>query len=245
MIRLAIELADKKKESDYRAAASRISDAKLVSIHQNPDALVSDCSDCREDGKPVLLVDTEPRSGTRQIPAFPWRHAPQVRAIRESLDAGELGLPGLMRMSLWHPTSRELSDRDMVFGIDLVRWLMRDTPNHSHFTEIEHGRIMHFGFSSGAMAMIDLTTSMPEGEGYHSLYVIGSRGTAYADDHYNRNLFFEGGASRASAPVVGSACIQPMLETFFADVQSTERAEKALLDYRKARDLLQLHQRIS
>ena len=54
--------------------------------------------------------------------------------------------------------------------------------------------LVHLGFKCGGMALIDFTNSLPDGDNYESLCLIGSKGVAYADDHRNRNLFFNGGA---------------------------------------------------
>ena len=47
---------------------------------------------------------------------------------------------------------------------------------------------IHLGFPGGGMAIIDYSTSLPQGPGYYFLSMIGSKGAAYADDHNNVNL---------------------------------------------------------
>ena len=56
---------------------------------------------------------------------------------------------------------------------------------------------VHFGFPSGAMALLDFSATHPEGKGYNSLSLIGSSGAAYADDHNNTHLLFNGGNPEA------------------------------------------------
>ena len=42
------------------------------------------------------------------------------------------------------------------------------------------------------MAFIDDSSTIPPGEGYFSLSMIGSTGAAYADDHHNMQLLYGG-----------------------------------------------------
>jgi len=48
--------------------------------------------------------------------------------------------------------------------------------------------LVHLGFASGAMALIDRASLPGDQPPYFSLSVIGTRGAAYADDHHNRQL---------------------------------------------------------
>ena len=86
--------------------------------------------------------------------------------------------------------------------------------------------------------MLDFTDSLPSGEGYHSLCLIGSRGAAYADDHRNRNLLFAGGAPKASPPDSRRAFIQPMLEDFFASVSEGSDSSSASQNYARALEIV-------
>ena len=86
--------------------------------------------------------------------------------------------------------------------------------------------------------MLDFTNSLPAGEGYRSLSLIGSRGAAYADDHRNRNLFFDGGAPQASCPTTEHATIQLMLQHFIAEVREGKDSAASAQSYRKASDIV-------
>ena len=86
--------------------------------------------------------------------------------------------------------------------------------------------------------MIDFSNIPSEGEGYHSLSLIGSRGAAYADDHRDRNLIFTGGAANAELPGCKNAFIQPMLEDFLAALSTGASSEKAHNDYLAARQIV-------
>ena len=48
------------------------------------------------------------------------------------------------------------------------------------------------------MAMIDISTRLPEGDDYYSLSLVGANGSAYADDHYNMQLLYNGGPAAAN-----------------------------------------------
>ena len=53
-----------------------------------------------------------------------------------------------------------------------ARWLSR-----SRFQEPEYVQL-HLGFANGGMALIDHAQTLPPGEGYYSLSLIGSKGAA-------------------------------------------------------------------
>ena len=56
---------------------------------------------------------------------------------------------------------------------------------------------VHLGFEGGGMALIDVAHSLPPGDGYRSLALIGSLGAAHADDHHNAQLLYGGGPAQA------------------------------------------------
>lgn len=232
--RLAFQLST--KEDDYRAAASRIRDVVVVERDDAPYAIVT--SDPRAQGTPSLLVSGDPCAAANLFPAFPWRFSPQVRAIRSSLDAGQLGKPGLLRMHAWSPASQPSGDEAKLAAVDLALWLTGERPDAVHASHNPHALLIHLGFPSGAMAMLDFTGTLPEGESYRSLSLIGSRGAAYADDHRDRNLLFNGGAPAASAPGSESAFIVPMLEDFIAAVREGRSTVAAQQEYSNAVELL-------
>jgi len=221
MIRLALQLEEQRDA--YLAAASRIAE---VVIHEgHPEAIISDRVPVASSSLPVLLVGGV---ADNAFPALPWRFSPQARSIRASVDAGDLGRPGLLRLHVWE--SAEISHADKVGAIDLVLWLFGAVP-----TAI-HGRpgLAHLGFAEGGMAMIDFHDRLPPGEGYRSLSLIGSEGAAYADDHHDRNLIFAGGAPRASPPDTGDHFRQAMLEDFIAKVRQGTSPAETLTAYREA-----------
>jgi len=230
MTRLRFQL--KESEADYRAAASRIDDARVV--EEDADALITDEAGLIPEGVPTLLLgDTDANA----FPALPWRFTPQAQSIRASLDDGQLGTPGLLRLHHWHPGAITMDTQ--IAAIDLALWLFDATPNATHNATSAGNRLFHLGFPDGGMAMIDFSRIPAEGEGYHSLSLIGSRGAAYADDHRDRNLIFTGGAANAELPGCKNAFIQPMLEDFLASVIAGKTPENANNDYLAAQKIVE------
>ena len=179
--RLAFQLDE--DEEDYRAAASHIGAVEVVGPDEHPDALVASAGPVA--GLPTLLVGAIPSAGSgNEFAALPWRFCPQVRAIRASLDAGQLGRPGLLRLHRWSPPGGEPGT---VAAVDLALWLIGEQPDATHRTRSVKNDVIHLGFPSGAMALLDFTDTLPAGDGYHSLCLVGSNGAAYADDHRDRN----------------------------------------------------------
>ena len=87
------------------------------------------------------------------------------------------------------------------------------------------------------MAMIDFSSSLPAGEGYRSLSLIGSRGAAYADDQRDRNLLFRGDAPRATAPDSDFSALQPMIEDFVSAVDGGRSADVDTCAFTAAQEL--------
>ena len=235
--RLAIAVS--RKQEVFTAAASRIHDVALVQDASVADAIVTDALDPSLEGKPTLLVEVEPtREEPWLFPALPSRFHPDALAIRESLDAKELGRPGLMRMHLWTSPSDSLGNRARIGAVDLALWLFGAEPESVHGIsdagDSTACSLIHLGFPHGGMAVLDFTDSLPEGEGYRSLSFIGSRGAAYADDHRDRNLFFSGGAPSASCPDLEQAMVQPMLQHFITCVTEGTDSGAATKSYRRA-----------
>ena len=84
------------------------------------------------------------------------------------------------------------------------------------------------------MALLDFTNSMPTGDNYESLCLIGSNGAAYADDHRNRNLFFNGGAPDAKCPDTSMNFIWPMLKDFTQKIKPEGDLESNSTNYNEA-----------
>ncbi|MEM7264307.1 MAG: hypothetical protein AAF488_20155, partial [Planctomycetota bacterium] len=73
--------------------------------------------------------------------------------------------------------------------------------------------------------LIDLTTGLPDGEGYYSFSVIGASGAAYADDHHNTHLVFGGGAPRVRFSEIEEAALAIEFDEFLAVAREQRRPE--------------------
>ena len=145
-------------------------------------------------------TDNEPQ----EVAINPDRFLPSRQLIRQQLDAGKLGEIGLIRIHRWEAAVGK-NDGDVPAGLlrdlDLALWLVGKLPDAIHAVEQSNssGRTIqvHLGFPGGAMALVDFSNQLPNGDGYQSLSVIGSSGAAYADDHQNMQLVFRGGRVQA------------------------------------------------
>jgi predicted dehydrogenase len=150
------------------------------------------------------------------------RYLPSRRLIRQQLDTGKLGEPGLVRIHHWRPAHshgqhfpfgfQTLVDHEVQFigwlmrQIDLVEWLMGTAPNLVYAVDREvcvaHTKFglsaqVHLGFPHGGMALVDYTDRLLQGDRYDSFSLIASAGAAYADDHQNMQLIHGGGQPHA------------------------------------------------
>ena len=71
--------------------------------------------------------------------------------------------------------------------------------------------VVHLGFPDGGMAVLDVTTALPDGEGYWSLQLIGADGAVYADDQHNMQLLYAGGSPAARLTSTGDATVLSQL----------------------------------
>ncbi len=180
------------------------------------------------------VVGAAMKSGVCLMAGNLARFAPSGATVREALDSGELGEPGLLRIHRWEPLStgswptlgREQCSavvRNLTGDIDLAIWLFGGLPSEVYATgrRVSHGGIdhpdyiqVHLGFDGGGMSLIDYSASLPQGPGYHFLSMIGSKGAAYADDHHNVNLVYGNGGTRALGPGQGGGHILAQLQEF-------------------------------
>ena len=127
------------------------------------------------------------------------RHAPSNVLIKERVDSGKLGAPGLLRVHRWRGSTEAPWECRIFADIDLALHLMGGLPDTLFAMTRREGAYLqvHLGFPGGAMAILDFATSLPPGQCYDSLSLVGTKGTAYADDHSNTHLLFTGAAPRA------------------------------------------------
>ena len=157
------------------------------------------------------LSTSADHSGAKFAIVNPDHFRPSRQLIRQQLEAGKLGLPGLVRMHRWEaaPASWRAFEKlpsPLAWDLDLALSLFSRPPTLVYASEASRldrqsnpGRTIqvHLGFSEGGMALIDYSSALPGGADYQSLSVIGSAGAAYADDHQNMQLLYQGDHPRA------------------------------------------------
>jgi predicted dehydrogenase len=207
-----------------------------VVIHSaRAGSIVEICQRAAEAGKHVLIESPPilPVAVVEQIVAICSRAAvrlmlgqtsrflPSVQTVKKSLDSGQLGEPGVLRIHRWEPatlhggqertnsfeggSAASLLDQ-LTREFDLACWFFGHAPTNvfatsrqlssSQRNELDYVQV-HLGFERGGMALIDYAQTLPPGEGYFSLTLVGSQGAAYADDHHNMQLLFSGGCPKA------------------------------------------------
>ena len=203
MIRLAMCGTD---EASARHCAARLKGAVLAPLEES-DAVIAESWSVGIDtaetallaGRHVLLpagacdsmetldrlAAAAERGGVRLAVANPERYIPSRRLVKEQLESGNLGDIGLVRIHRWETSPGQFDDPTKLplgwpLDLDLALWLAGMRPT----TVFAIGRAdatdfvqIHLGFAGGAMALIDYTPRLPEGEAYRSLSVIGSKGS--------------------------------------------------------------------
>ena len=207
----------------YLDAIARMREVELVG--QGADALVTDT--VAEPSLPTLLdqpykVEPDQLSGLREAPLMPaheWRFAPNVIPVQESRSHGQLGEPGLLRIHHW--LTAETCPAALAFHqVDLAHWFFSARPD-SLYSHAGHSYLqMHLGFPDAGMALIDLATNRPGTTDYYSMHLIGSHGTAYADDHENNHLLLGSTGLQALIPPANTILtIRNMLGEFVAGIR--------------------------
>lgn len=104
------------------------------------------------------------------------RYLPSRQLIRQQLEAGKLGRPGLIRMF----------DPHMQSALDQILWYFGELPTvaFAHRISGKHDHV-HLGFANGGMALASFASS---NETHPSLSLIGSSGAAYADEQANKQI---------------------------------------------------------
>jgi predicted dehydrogenase len=154
------------------------------------------------------LAATARAGGVQLAVVNPEHFLPSRKLIRQQLDAGKFGAPGLVRLHRWQSASDAENTAvnlptPLIRDLEFTLQLMGSAPNlvyavespgaPSKDTEPRRTLLVHLGFANGEMAMIDYTNRMPPGDGYESLSLIGSAGAVYVDDQQNMQLVYRGG----------------------------------------------------
>ena len=172
------------------------------------------------------------------------RFSPSLQTVKESLAAGQLGDPGLVRIHSWkagenRSDQQKVEDAEqatrthrLLLGVarelDLACWLfggrpevvyaVERNPSHPRSHHLEYVQL-HLGFAEGGMALIDCSQTLPQGDGYFSLSLIGSTGAAYADSHHNRQLLYGGGNPSALEVGEGDSRVLARLQEFIDSIE--------------------------
>ena len=220
-------------------------DFDAVVIDANPSQAASLAKAATTLGKPTLVgqlpggLDVLGQAEALLMPAHTWRFLPSIQAVKRSIDAGKLGEPCLLRIHRWLPpestpesiAERILPDTDlacwMFGGAPEKVWTLQSAANPDYIQ-------FHLGFANDGMAMIDIAGSLPAGDGYFSLSMIGGTGAAYADDHHNMNLLYSGGQPNALRTNQGHADLTGQLQEFVDAIGEQREAAVTLADSSRA-----------
>ncbi len=184
-------------------------------IHSTPDRHAAHAEPIARAGKHVFVavplapatVDADAiinaceTAGVRLMVGHVMRFAPSTQAVEHALATGKLGAPGLLRIHRWEPRAEAGALRRAMHDVDLANWFFGALPTHVYAVgrrpadsaeeSFDYVQV-HLGFPAGGMALIDSAVTLPTGQGYFSLSMIGADGAAYADDHHDTHLLFRG-----------------------------------------------------
>ena len=176
------------------------------------------------------LQSAATRGGAQLCILNPERFLPSRQLIRQQLDSGKLGEPGLVRIHRWESGAVETLATPLACELDVALWLMGSAPTLVYALSTGGLLQIHLGFPGGGMALLDYVDSLPPGDGYQSLSVIASTGAAYADDHQNVQLVYGGGHASAIRAGEGQRALIALVQHFVSalsagqDLAGTVRA---------------------
>jgi len=165
----------------------------------------------------------------------PERWLASRQTVKKQL-GGPLGSPELVRIHRWESHASAATTAPLglpgalVAEIEQAMWLVGRPPEtvfaleHKASGAGEVGRFVqvHLGFCP-AMALIDYDERLPHtrgepNDGYRSLSVIGSSGSAQTDDQANAQLAYRGGAPRALTVGEGVVHFAKLIDEFFVRI---------------------------
>lgn len=173
----------------------------------------------------AALESLSAQAQTKHLQIAVWnpdRFLPSRQLIRKQIGAS-LGQTELVRSHRWDPVSSQSSAEiplPLVGEIEQALWLVEQPVQRVFAVTTRSGAAgqgrhfqVHLAFDPG-MALIDYDNCLPAGAGYRSLSVIGSSGSAQADDQDNVQLIFGGGDPRAITAGEGVRHLATMLDEF-------------------------------
>lgn len=180
-------------------------------------------------GAPSLLRlnDWQPvAAGAATFAAPKSVDASQGRAARVDPSRGFwISVAANLEVALWifsaEPTAVYASTAAVASGDSDSEADRRDTGYPSYLQ-------IHLSFARGGMALLTIAHTLPAGDGYQSLTLIGSSGAAYADDHHQAQMVYRGGLPLAARTGEGSAAVTHLLRAFVSRVQ--RQADEGPLD---------------
>ena len=219
-----------------------------VIIDANPGQAANLAKAAAAHGRPALVgqlpgdLTALGQADALLMPAHTWRFLPSIQAVKHSLDANKLGEPCLLRIHRWLPpeaTPESIAER-ILPDTDLACWMFGSAPEK--VWTLQSGANpdyiqFHLGFANNGMAMIDIAGSLPAGDGYFSLSMIGGTGAAYADDHHNMNLLYSGGQPNALRTNQGRADLTGQLQEFVDAIGEQREAAVTLADSSRAAEV--------
>lgn len=175
------------------------------------------------------------------------RFLPTVQTVKQVLDTGKLGAPGLLRIHRWEPALRDdegqgrgsaadgvdCSFAHLLRDIDLANWLFGELPTSIFAVSRRLAATssqrpdyvqLHLGFHGGGMALLDFTSGLPMDDAYFSLSLIGSSGATYADDHHNMQLLMRGATPVALKTTPGKLHMLMQVQEFVNAIRENREA---------------------
>lgn len=243
-IRLAVLATEAHRES-LRSIAPRLKGAEILDVNcefsqaiaaSNVDAVVIDglnptaiCQSA-ELGKHILadmpvadsideikeIISLCRTNDVTLMAGQSMRFLPSIVAVKTSVESGQLGEPGLLRIHSWRADAAATLVERIVREVDLANWMFGRLPTavycvcRSSENEQPAAIQIHLGFKN-AMAVIDVSINSAE---YFSLSMIGSTGAAYADDHHNMQLIYRGEQPSAIKTTTGNFHVLAQLQEF-------------------------------
>ena len=180
------------------------------------------------------------------------RQLAAVRLIRQQLQSGHLGKPGLIRTHRWLSRSETVTEAAKKFRVlteelDLALWFAAAAPERVFALERSDSGgptvlQVHLGFPHGAMAVLDLSIDIPTTSDYRAISLIGSNGAASADDHANLQWLMQPSSSAAILDNASLPAVVSLLAEIRDNFASVEWAEQSRRDRNAATQASELVQ---
>ena len=182
------------------------------------------------------VIDASDAAEVKLMVGLATRYLPSQQTIKNAIASEDLGELGLVRIHRWEARTNDTNAfRHVTSDIDVANWLFEALPSEVYATGRSDDYLqVHLGFPNGGMALIDYSSSLPDGGGYYSLSVIGSTGAATADDHHNMNLIYRGGKPLAVTGGQGISHVRAQLQEFVDAIRERRSPATSGIDGRNA-----------